>query len=127
MPFLEAGTFPPNWKELIEHSSEMATTEDVFKADAWLSRQKMVDATNQLTDPFVIEPDQHKKQQPQRRVANKSNPITEHVVSRKIVCHTAHHIHTVILQAVLQLTSLISMDAPIFLEQGPLKLAAPTG
>ena len=41
----------------------------------------MVDATDQQTDPFVIVPDQHKKQQPQRRAANGSTPITEHVVS----------------------------------------------
>ena len=41
----------------------------------------MVDATDQLTDPFAIVPDQHKKQLPQRRAANKSTPITEHAVS----------------------------------------------
>ena len=39
----------------------MATTEDVFKADTWLSDQKMVDATDQLTDPFAIVHDQRKK------------------------------------------------------------------
>ena len=39
VPYMEAGTLPPNWKELIEHSSEMAITEDVFKADTWLSDQ----------------------------------------------------------------------------------------
>ena len=59
----------------------MATTKDVFNADTWLSNQKIVDATDQLTDPFLIVPDQHKKQRPQRRAAKKSNPITEHVVS----------------------------------------------
>ena len=48
----------------------MATTEYVFKEDTWLSDQKMVDAMDQLTDPFAIVPDQHKKQQPQRRAAN---------------------------------------------------------
>ena len=41
----------------------------------------MVDATDQLIDPFEILPVQRKKQRPQRRAANKSNPITEHVVS----------------------------------------------
>ena len=41
----------------------------------------MVDATDQLTDLFAIVPDQHKKQQPQHRAANESNPITEHAVS----------------------------------------------
>ena len=41
----------------------------------------MVDATDQLTDPFEIVPDQHKRQRPQRRAAKKSTPITEHAVS----------------------------------------------
>ena len=41
-----------------------------------------MDATDQLTDMFAIVPDQSKKQRPQRRAANKSNPITEHVVSK---------------------------------------------
>ena len=81
VPYMESGTLPPNWQELTEHSSEMSTTEDVFKADTWLSDQQMVDATDQLTDPFAIVPDQHKRQRPQRRAANKSTPITEHAVS----------------------------------------------
>ena len=59
----------------------MATTEDVFKAETWLSDQQMVDATDHLTDPFAIVPDQHKRQRPQCHAANKSTPITEHVVS----------------------------------------------
>ena len=42
----------------------------------------MVDTTDQLTDLFVIVPDQHKKQGPQRRAADKSTPITEHAVSK---------------------------------------------
>ena len=78
---MKAGTLPPNWQELIEHSSEKATTEDFIMADTWLSDQQMADATDQLTDPFAIEPDQHKKQRPQRRSANESTPITEHAVS----------------------------------------------
>ena len=62
VPYMEAGTLPPNWQELIGHSSEMATTEYVFKADTWLSDQKMVDATDQPTDPFAIVSNQHRKQ-----------------------------------------------------------------
>ena len=42
-----------------------------------------MDATYQLTDPFLIVPDQRKKQRPQRRAANESTPITEHVVSEE--------------------------------------------
>ena len=75
--YTEAGTLQPNWQELIKHSPEKATTDDVFKADTWLSDQKIVDATDQLTDPFAIVPDQRKKQRPQRRAANESTPITE--------------------------------------------------
>ena len=55
---------PRSWQELIKHSSEMATTEDVFKEDIWLSDQKMVNDPDQLTDPFEIVPDQHKRQLP---------------------------------------------------------------
>ena len=61
VPYTEASTLPPNWQELTEHSSEMATTKDSFKADTWLSDQQMVDTTDQLTDPFEIFPDQHKR------------------------------------------------------------------
>ena len=57
---METGTLPPNWQELIEHSSEKATTKYIFMSDTWLSDQKIVDATDQLTDPFVIVPDQRK-------------------------------------------------------------------
>ena len=79
---MAASTLPPNCQDLIEHSYKMATTEDVFKSDTWLSDQKIVDSTDQLTYLFTILPDQHKKQQPQRRAANESTPITEHVVSK---------------------------------------------
>ena len=68
---MEAGTLPPNWQDLIKHSSEKAATEDLFKADTWLSVQQIVDSTDQLTDLFAIVPDQRKNQQPQRRAAHK--------------------------------------------------------
>ena len=50
VPYMEAGTLPPNWQELIEHSSEIATTKDVFKADTCLSDQQIVDSADQITD-----------------------------------------------------------------------------
>ena len=61
----------------------MATTEDVFKAETWLSDQQMVDATDQLTYPFPIFPDHRKKQRPQRRASKERTPTTEHVVSEE--------------------------------------------
>ena len=39
-----------------------------------------MNATDQLTDPFAIVPDQRKKQRTQRRATKESTPITEHVV-----------------------------------------------
>ena len=41
----------------------------------------MVDATDQIIDPFAIVTDQHKKQRPHRHAANESTPITEHAFS----------------------------------------------
>ena len=36
VPYMEAGTLPPNWEDLVKYSSEMATTTDVDLADTWL-------------------------------------------------------------------------------------------
>ena len=33
VPYMEAGTLPPNWEDLVQYSSEMATTTDVVFAD----------------------------------------------------------------------------------------------
>ena len=41
----------------------------------------MVDATDKITDPFAIFPDQRKKQRPQRCAASESTPIKKYVVS----------------------------------------------
>ena len=29
VPYMEAGTIPPNWENLVKHSSEMATSQDL--------------------------------------------------------------------------------------------------
>ena len=34
VPYMEAGTLPPNWEDLIEHSCETATAEDIKLADS---------------------------------------------------------------------------------------------
>ena len=39
MPYMKSGTLPPNWEDLVEYSSEMATTKDVNLEDTWLNGQ----------------------------------------------------------------------------------------
>eukprot|EP00957_Ditylum_brightwellii_P027551 2082448-Ditylum_brightwellii.AAC.1 len=53
--YIEAGTIPPDWKELVKYSSERATPEDVALADTWLnSSSQNVDAKDCLNNPFAI-------------------------------------------------------------------------
>ena len=53
VPYMEAGTLQPNWEDLVEHSYETATAEDIELADSWLSAVSDVGADNdQRSDPF---------------------------------------------------------------------------
>ncbi|KAL7532041.1 hypothetical protein ACHAXR_004390 [Thalassiosira sp. AJA248-18] len=64
VPYMEAGTIPPNWDELVKYSSERATAEDVELVDTWLnSSSQDVDAKDRLNDPFAIVTDHHKRRQ----------------------------------------------------------------
>ena len=61
--YMEAGTIPPNWEELVQYSSERATAEDVEMADTWLSSSSQnVEEKDRLNDPFAIVTDHHKRQ-----------------------------------------------------------------
>ena len=60
---MEEETVPPNWSDLVTHSSELATNHDYNMAEVWL-----VESTNSPTgvptdhpvvDPFAIVPGQH--------------------------------------------------------------------
>lgn len=60
--YMEAGTIPPNWEELVKYSSERATPEDVALADTWLnSSSQNVDGKDRLNDPFAIVTDHHRR------------------------------------------------------------------
>ena len=48
VPYMEAGTLPPNWEDLVKYSSEMATTTNVDLDDTWLNGQSAAGATDQL-------------------------------------------------------------------------------
>ena len=61
VPYMEAGTIPPNWEELVKYSSELSTTEDVDLADAWLHGSPETGAKDTLSDPFAIVTDHHKR------------------------------------------------------------------
>ena len=41
VPYIKAGTIPPNWEDLVKYSSGMATTKDVNLADTWLNGQSV--------------------------------------------------------------------------------------
>ena len=61
VPYMKAGTLPPNWEDLVKYSSEMATTKDVNLADTRLNIQSTEGATDQLSDPSEIVTDNKKR------------------------------------------------------------------
>ena len=60
--YMKAGTLPPNLEDLVHHSCETATAEEVKLADSWLSAVAIEGANdNQLSDPFSIVTDPTKR------------------------------------------------------------------
>jgi hypothetical protein len=57
---MDAGTVPPHWEDLLEHSSKKATDEEFSLAKDWMdAMEKMPDQLNDtagsgITDPFVV-------------------------------------------------------------------------
>ena len=62
VPYMEAGTIPPNWEDLVTYSAEKATTTDFEMAESWLAGPPGAAAADPLTDPYAIVSDQHKRQ-----------------------------------------------------------------
>ena len=61
VPYMDAGTEPPHWHDLLKYSSEKATDEDFDLAKEWMNMvDKMPDqvsmptAAGRITDPFVV-------------------------------------------------------------------------
>ncbi len=61
IPYMDAGTVPPHWEDLLKHSSEKATDEEFSLAKDWMdSIEKMPgDLLNEMagsgiTDPFAV-------------------------------------------------------------------------
>ena len=62
VPYMESGTLPPNWEDLVEHSCETATATDIKLADSWLSAVADVGADkDQLSDTFSVVTDPTKR------------------------------------------------------------------
>ena len=62
--YMEKGQVPPNWDDLVKHSSELATNQDFNLAETWLAHDSQPDEmpTNPITDPYEIVSDQHNTQ-----------------------------------------------------------------
>ena len=75
---MEAGTLPPNWEDLVEHSCETATAKDIELADSWISAVADVGAyKDQLSDPFAIVNDPTKRQKTEAPGGSKDNPAIQ--------------------------------------------------
>ena len=75
---MEAGTLPPNWEDLAEHSCETFTAKDIELADSWLSAVAGVGADkDQLSYPFAIVTDPSKRQKTESPGSSKDNPAIQ--------------------------------------------------
>ena len=67
---MEEETVPPNWSDLMMHSSELATNHDHILAEVWLAETTNsptgVPTDHPVVDPFAIVPGQHVKNSTKR-------------------------------------------------------------
>jgi hypothetical protein len=60
IPYMDAGTVPPHWEDLLQHSSEKATDKDFDLAQEWMDMTKRMPgqpnemAGRPITDPFAV-------------------------------------------------------------------------
>ena len=54
VPYMEAGTIPPNWYNIVKYSTKMDTPQDVDLADTWLRGQSNEGASDPISDPFAL-------------------------------------------------------------------------
>ena len=61
--YIESGTIPPNWGDIIKYSLEMATAEYINLEDTWLNGPPgSVGAKDNISDPFAVVTYYHKLQ-----------------------------------------------------------------
>ncbi len=56
VPYIEAGTIPPDWSDLLQSSSELASKQSFNLAQAWLGSTGLDNTDLQFTDNPVIDP-----------------------------------------------------------------------
>ena len=61
VPYMDAGTVPPHWEDLLKHSSKKATDEEFSLAKDWMESIKKMPgdllnkmAGSRITDPFAV-------------------------------------------------------------------------
>jgi hypothetical protein len=61
VPYMDAGTVPPHWEDLLKHSSKKATDEEFCLAEDWMDLIKKMPgnllnemAGSRITDPFAV-------------------------------------------------------------------------
>ncbi len=60
VPYMDVGTVPPHWEDLLEYSSKKATNEEFSLAEDWMDAiktmpdQSNVMAGSRITDPFAV-------------------------------------------------------------------------
>ena len=78
VPYMEYGTIPPNWEDLVKYSSEIYTSKDINLLDTWLNGPPgSVGAKDQISDPFDVVTYHHKSQNTNTTGSSlpKPNPI----------------------------------------------------
>ena len=79
--YMEEGTVPPNWSDLVEHSSELATNQDYNLAEIWLASKsnsltEEMPIGNPVVDPFNVVPGQHHKGKRIRSESHRESVVT---------------------------------------------------
>ena len=78
VPYIEAGTLPPNSENLAGHSCETATAEDIEFANSWLSSiADVCTDKDQLSNPFAIVTDPSKRRMTEDPGGSKDNPAIQ--------------------------------------------------
>ena len=93
--YMEEGTVPPNWADLVSYSSEHASSQDYILAETWLnhssSKTGSSPADNPVVDPFAIVTHDQNKGNKNGTTQNRSRSNEESVAATNcdVVTHMA--------------------------------------
>ena len=73
--YMESGTIPPNWEDIVKYLSEISTSKDINFLDTWLNGPpRSVGAKDQISDPFDVMTYHHKRQKTNTTGSSPPNP-----------------------------------------------------